>query len=433
MDSTLDRGVSLKVNRLLGLADVNTVVDELVAMLKTNSPSLDSVAVIADSGTGRLRFDSLRASSPVGEALGMWMAAHFEKHPALNQKLQRSELVALRSADAGINSQSAEGIRANVVLVPVVSNGKLIAALGLLSRGDESDTLLPDASGLEYLRCCALEAAAPLACMQELESLRKENGSLKGIAHSLSTAEAELTDLRTRVSQLEGVGAMSTHLQSNVAHEMRTPLAAVRGYSRMVLEGDAGDLIPTQREYLEIAIDNTNKLIHLVNWMTRVTEGSEKLTLTSVDLRELWRDCSSSHSKELANAGVRIEEAPIPAGSYSFLADKAKMQRVFQQMLRAAAQFAERGTTLKLEFSRPRRGGLALKLSGMTIGAAAEALEFPFNGPAQDILSDVHDIISMHGGRFFVRRTPEEGWVFLFTLPAIANEMSDVYAGRRSA
>jgi signal transduction histidine kinase len=235
------------------------------------------------------------------------------------------------------------------------------------------------------------------------------------------------------VSQLQGVGAMRTHLQSNVAHEMRTPLAAVRGYARMVLEGNAGDLIPTQREYLEIAIENTNKLIHLVNWMTRVTEGSEKLTLTSVDLRELWRDCSSSHSKELANAGVRIEEKPIPAGSYSFLADKAKMQRVLQQMLRAAVQFAERGTTLKLEFSRPRRGGLALKLSGMTIGAVAEAVEFPFNGPAQDILSDMHDIISMHGGRLFVRRTPEEGWVFLFTLPAITNEMSDACAGRRSA
>jgi signal transduction histidine kinase len=215
---------------------------------------------------------------------------------------------------------------------------------------------------------------------------------------------------------------------------MRTPLAAARGYTRMVLDGRPGEINPMQREYLEVAIENTNKLIHLVNWVVRTTEKGEKMALSSVELRDLWRECVSKRAWELGAAGISIEESGLtPHSPLRILADRSKMQRTFDQMIRTALLFAESGAVLKLEFSHPRKGGISMKLSGMSRPMPTEATEFPFCGPAQDSFSELHDIISMHGGRFYVRRTAEEGSALMFTLPVVSNESADVSAGRQSA
>jgi signal transduction histidine kinase len=51
---------------------------------------------------------------------------------------------------------------------------------------------------------------------------------------------------------------------AHVAHKLRTPLVAIRGYVRMLLQGRAGDLNDTQREYLTIVADNADRLVESV-------------------------------------------------------------------------------------------------------------------------------------------------------------------------
>jgi signal transduction histidine kinase len=433
MESTGNAGVLTTVN-LLELPDISSVIDALLELLKSGSQGGESFVVLSNAATGQLRFDSVRSSSSAGGYLGRWLGAHFEKHPALTHKLLRSELVALASVDAGINSQPPQGIRANVVLAPVLFDCRLIAAFGLASQADDVPPQGPDCFNLEYVRACAIEAAAPLARLLELDSLRRENRKSHDMVRKLETVEAECAALGAKVAQLEAMAVMRAHLHANVAHEMRTPLAAARGYTRMVLDGRPGELNRIQREYLEVAIENTNKLIHLVNWVVRTTEKGEKMALSSVEVRDLWRECISKRAWELGSAGISIEEVgPIPHGPVRILADRSRMQRTFDHLIRAALQFTESGTVLKLEFSRPRKGGISMKLSGMNRPMPAEATEFPFCGPAQDSFSELHEIISMHGGRFYIRRTAEEGSVLMFTLPAISNESADVSAGRQSA
>jgi signal transduction histidine kinase len=60
------------------------------------------------------------------------------------------------------------------------------------------------------------------------------------------------------------------------------------------------------------------------------------------------------------------------------------------------------------------------------------AAEFPFNGSMQHNLADVHDIIGIHGGRFYVRKS-EEGSIFMFTLPSVSQEQKGECADRKSA
>jgi len=428
MEATNDAVISLKSSRLFSYSDLNTLIEAVVELLKTEAEGLESIVVLSDA-SGQLQFDQSRSSLRIDHGVVSWLSDHFKKHPGLNQKLLRSEIIALTGGDAGTNSQHSPVIHANVVLAPVLHEGSLVAAFGVISRGADP----PSMTALEHIRWCALEAGPPLARMRELEMLRNETRQFRQLAEQLAAAERVIHGLNEEAAQLNARSAMRANLQSNVAHDMRTPLAAIRGYARMILDGHAGEVSRTQREYLEVAVDNTNKLIHLVNWMTRLADAEQSIALTTFDLRQLWRECLSTHAYELGAGAMHLDESLVNApASFEVLADRDRMQRALDQIIRTAIQFAGEGAHLCLEFSRPRNGGIGVKLSGMKRAIPSGAAEFPFNGSLQHSLSDVHDIIGMHGGRFFVRKS-EEGSVFMFTLPAIGQEQKDAVADRRSA
>jgi len=234
-------------------------------------------------------------------------------------------------------------------------------------------------------------------------------------------------------ADLEATLAMRMHLQGNVAHELRTPLAAVRGYTRMIQDGRAGEITHHQREYLEIVTVSTDRLVHLINWMARISSSLDhELELDSLDLHRIWRETLFSHQIELNGKSIRIEESAAGEG-LMIVADEQKMRRVFRNLIRAAIQFSHPGTRLTIEFYRPREGGIAVRLLGMTETMPIEEVEFPFRGSGQDVFSEIYDIIGLHGGRFFVRKASDGGSIFLFTLPAVRNDSADASAERRSA
>ena len=108
----------------------------------------------------------------------------------------------------GINSH------ANVVLAPVLHEGSLVAAFGVISRGADP----PSMTALEHIRWCALEAGPPLARMRELEMLRNETRQFRQLAEQLAAAERVIHGLNEEAAQLNARSAMRANLQSNVAH-----------------------------------------------------------------------------------------------------------------------------------------------------------------------------------------------------------------------
>ena len=52
---------------------------------------------------------------------------------------------------------------------------------------------------------------------------------------------------------------------ASLAHDLRTPFVSIRGYTRMILEERVGPINSTQREYLTIVAENTDKAIRLLN------------------------------------------------------------------------------------------------------------------------------------------------------------------------
>src|SRR5688572_16431315 len=72
-------------------------------------------------------------------------------------------------------------------------------------------------------------------------------------------SEAPSTDRETKLDQ-----EVSGSPTANLVHDIRTPLVAVRGYAKMLLEEREGPLNGTQREYLAIVVENANRMIRVL-------------------------------------------------------------------------------------------------------------------------------------------------------------------------
>jgi signal transduction histidine kinase len=329
-----------------------------------------------------------------------WLKAHLERHPALFRKLEQGELVGISHVDPAPTPRPVVAARSGILIFPVISDGGLYGAIALISPMDAPQLSQDD---LEAVRQIANQAGPALAQLAEIERLRNENLEMNSLLK------------------------MRAHLQSNIAHELRTPLAAVRGYTRMVLDGRAGQPNETQKEYLRVVSDNTTRLINLVNWMTHVLElSSDDFPLRSFDLRDVWKDCLK------AAKPLKITEQ-IPNETFTVVGDRRKVARIFEHLLESAKKLATADSKIVVQFSRGRDREITVKLSDTGAVVPQELLTRIFDRSFSSVpmplapepdggelgLSDIYDIVGMHGGRFFVNSKTGQGVTFLFTLPAV--------------
>ena len=84
------------------------------------------------------------------------------------------------------------------------------------------------------------------------------------------------------------VDRMKTEFVSTVSHELRTPLTAIKGYLDLMLDGQAGHISPTQREFLALAGESTDRLTTLINDIldiSRIEAGGTRLRRVPTDYR----------------------------------------------------------------------------------------------------------------------------------------------------
>jgi signal transduction histidine kinase len=250
----------------------------------------------------------------------------------------------------------------------------------------------------------------------EIDRLRRENRQLLDEKKSLDAAIQ-----------------MRSHLQANVAHELRTPLAAIRGYARMILDGRSGEINDTQKEYLRVVTDNTNRLINIVSWMSHVADlASQRFDIHTFDLRDVWTACVKANQAAFDAKSISLTQQ-IPTDAFVIMGDREKFVYVFTQLLVAAVQFTDAQGQIIAEFSHGRNREITVKVSGNGTGIPPETLNKIFDRSFNAIpaapkslsdageisLSGVYDVVGMHGGRMFVNSAAGKGSTFLFTLPAV--------------
>lgn len=201
----------------------------------------------------------------------------------------------------------------------------------------------------------------------------------------------------------------------------------------MILDGRGGEVTDTQRDYLRILSDNTNRIINTVSWMSYVAELSARhFKLSTFDLRDVWAECAAASHELLRDKAVKLTQQ-ISQEDFVISGDREKLAYAISELLVTAVKFSDAGGTIAAEFSHGREREVIVRISGKGSPIPADTLDRIFDRPFNTIapaagqnvaagainLSGAYDYVGMHGGRVFVVNTAGQGATLMFTLPAV--------------
>jgi PAS domain S-box-containing protein len=152
-----------------------------------------------------------------------------------------------------------------------------------------------------------------------------------------STIARDITERK----QLE---QMKEEFVGTVSHELRTPLTAIKGFIELVADGDAGPLSDAQREFLQIASRNTDRLGNLINDlldMNRIESQRLEIHAEAVNLAAVLEDVAATF-RSLAQAkglGFHAQIDPLPA----IVGDGPRLVQVFSNLVSNAIKYTPEG------------------------------------------------------------------------------------------
>ena len=210
-------------------------------------------------------------------------------------------------------------------------------------------------------------------------------------------------------SACEGTEALSLrHIQqhwlSNLAHDLRGPLFAARGYVRMVLENPEGNLSDTQRRYLATVSENLNRAVALVQETNDFPELFE-ITPAEFNLSDAIEKAVAAMEPLARNKNV-VFSTQIAQDLFA-CGDEAKLADAMQAFLTAAVEITAHDCTIHVVGCQDEEK-VVVRISAPGAGSETRDLHAPSR------------IIRLHGGATSQRSSAGEGFRLQFDLPRIS-------------
>src|SRR6202008_817569 len=209
--------------------------------------------------------------------------------------------------------------------------------------------------------------------------------------------EREITyrNLLAAYLRLQEVNRQKTVFLASAAHELKTPLAVIKGYSDRLLTCSLGKLTEKQRDILEESKESCERLVRLVSMFLNYSAlegGKLVLQLRENDLRDCLAETASRCSERYQRKGVKLETQLDPSIA-TFRFDYQKTQQVAFNLLdnalkhtpsggnvvlRARPHFWERRVTQvapveeRRRFRLPRPNSAEVSVSDSGVGIAPE-------------------------------------------------------------
>jgi PAS domain S-box-containing protein len=247
------------------------------------------------------------------------------------------------------------------------------------------------------------------------------------------------------ISERREVERAKDEFTSVVSHELRTPLTSIRGSLGLLESGVLGPLPEKGQRMVEIAVENTDRLVRLINDILdieQVDSGKIGMHQEPCDAAELIERAVQGVGQFAAGAHVRLTTDAQPAAVF---ADPDRMVQTLTNLISNAVKFSPAGSTVRVSGLR-RDDEVLFQVSDEGRGIPADKLETIFERFQQVDASDSRErggtglglaicrtIVDHHGGRIWAESELGAGSIFSFVLPAqVANGSLPVQASNGS-
>ena len=263
--------------------------------------------------------------------------------------------------------------------------------------------------------------------------------------------EREITyrNLLAAYLRLQEVNRQKTVFLASAAHELKTPLAVIKGYYDLLLTGSAGKLTDKQRDILEESRENCERLVRLVSMFlnySALESGKLALHLRENNLADCLEELAVRWQEAFQKKGVRLETR-IEPGLPVFRFDYQKVQQAVANLLDNALKHTPAGGSVTLRAGphfwdrrvaaltpvqerrrahAPKPNSVEVSVSDTGPGIATEHHQEIFedfvrvdpNTTGMGLgLAIAKRLIQAHRGKIWVDSTPECGSTFAFLMP----------------
>jgi PAS domain S-box-containing protein len=233
-------------------------------------------------------------------------------------------------------------------------------------------------------------------------------------------------DLEKQTVQLEAANQELEAFSYSVSHDLRAPLRAIDGFSRILLEDHSDKLDAEGARVLNVIRSNTQNMSRLIDDLLAFSRlGRKQVDRSSINMKELAVDVSRQLNLATTEKTIRFSLGSLPPA----YGDPALIRQVFVNLLSNAVKYSKTKDAPVIDVGACRENGEhvyyvkdngvgfnmshANKLFGV-FQRLHSAEEFEGTGVG---LAIVQRIIHRHGGRVWAEGRVNEGATFYFSLP----------------
>jgi signal transduction histidine kinase/FixJ family two-component response regulator len=304
----------------------------------------------------------------------------------------------------------------SAVSMPMLAGNDFVGILNVNATERRRPFSLGEVKALSILAGIAASALQNACLYAQVEKGERE---LREINQELESRVKE------RTAQLESALKELEAFSYSVSHDLRAPLRAIDGFSRILQEEFAAELPGQARHWLDRVLENAGQMDRLIDDLLSFSRLSRQpLKTQCVNPVDLVNQVLENLGPEINERRVEIRVAELPACE----ADPVLLRQVFQNLLSNAVKYSRKRKLAEIDvgfvdedgsrayFVKDNGVGFDMRYAGKLFGVFQRlhtADEYEGTGVG---LAIVQRIVHRHGGQVWARAKVDKGATFFFTL-----------------
>ena len=246
-------------------------------------------------------------------------------------------------------------------------------------------------------------------------------------------ADFEEMRIRLKESTEEKVvfDSQNKELISNISHDLKTPITAVKGYVEGLLDGVA-DTPEKQEKYLRTIYNKANDMDRLINELTfysKIDTNRIPYTFNKINVKEYFDDCFEDIGMEMSQQQISLSYDNKVAPDVMVIADAEQIKRVINNIVGNSVKYMDKPDKSIAIRVMDVGDFVQVEIEDNGRGIAAKDLPYIFDrfyrtdtsrnsskGGSGIGLSIVHKVMEDHGGKVWATSREGEGTTMYFVL-----------------
>ena len=220
-------------------------------------------------------------------------------------------------------------------------------------------------------------------------------------------------------------------LISNISHDLKTPITAVKGYVEGIMDGVA-DTPEKMDRYVKTIYNKTNEMDHLINELTfysKIDTNRIPYTFSKLNVEDYFGDCAEEVGLELETRGIELVYANYVESGVLVIADGEQIRRVIHNIISNAIKYMDKPKGIIQIRVKDVGDFIQVEIEDTGKGIAAKDIAYIFDrfyrtdvsrnsskGGSGIGLSIVKKILEDHGGKVWATSRLGIGTIMYFVL-----------------